>query len=106
MGISYIKGRKAQTFVGARLTAKTKAASQQSWPARADQLHGHWSLRDLQCLHRPEPYTYIIKRSSQMAKEAKTNAMRMLERAKVNYTAHESTPTRKVRPLTALTSPA
>ena len=24
-----------------------------------------------------------------MAKEAKTNAMRMLERAKVNYTAHE-----------------
>ena len=24
-----------------------------------------------------------------MGKEAKTNAMRMLERAKVNYTAHE-----------------
>ena len=32
MGMSYIK-EKAQTFVGARLTAKTKAASQQSWPA-------------------------------------------------------------------------
>ena len=27
-----------------------------------------------------------------MAKEAKTNAMRMLERAKVNYTAHEYPP--------------
>ena len=35
-----------------------------------------------------------------MGKEAKTNAMRILERAKVAYTAHEY-PTKRVWPWTA-----
>ena len=38
----------------------------------------------------PGPYSAItIGKGNNMAKEAKTNAMRMLERAKVAYTSHE-----------------